>query len=117
MSEIEHSLQVIWLSVDKLKQNPNNVRRRKPGEIQRIADNIRTFGFPIPIVVNESGKVLIGYRRFLAAKQMGMREVPTMCVNHLTFAQVIAFAIADRRLTEASNLEPLLDLLEAGRTI
>jgi DNA modification methylase len=50
-----------------------------------------------------NGELVAGYGRWLAAKELGLREVPTIRLEHLTEAQVRAFTIADNRLTEIAT--------------
>ena len=47
-------------------------------------------------------KLIAGHGRVEAAKLLGLNEVPTICLEHLTPAQARAFMIADNRLTEIS---------------
>lgn len=97
MFEVQHPPQVLSLRVDALKPHPKEARRqRRPNQIRRIAENIETFGILVPVVVNEKGTILLGYRRFLAAKSLGMECVPAVRVKHLTLVQRIAFLIAER---------------------
>jgi DNA modification methylase len=46
--------------------------------------------------------VIAGHGRLLACRLLGWREVPTICLEHLSAAQKRAFMIADNRLTENS---------------
>jgi len=49
------------------------------------------------------GNVIAGEARLLAARELGMTEVPTLCLDHLTPAQLRAFRIADNRLSEIAT--------------
>src|SRR4051794_30964083 len=53
-----------------------------------------TFGFNVPILIDRDGNVIAGHGRRLAACERGMTEVPTLCLDYLTPAQVRAY---DRR--------------------
>ena len=44
--------------------------------------------------------MIAGHGRLLACGELGITEVPTLCLDHLTAAQARAFMIADNRLTE-----------------
>ena len=96
MPEVQHPPQVLSLSVDMLKPNPNHRRRHKPNQIRRMAEGIETFGFLAPVVVDEMGTILLGHRRVLAAKRLGMVQVPAVFASQLTLVQRIAFLIAER---------------------
>ena len=47
-----------------------------------------------------------GHGRILAARQLGLAQVPTIRLEHLSQAQAKAFMIADNRLTENSVWDP-----------
>jgi DNA modification methylase len=63
----------------------------------------------VPILIDSTGKVIGGHGRLLAAQQLGLTEVPTILLDHLTEAQARAFMIADNKLTE--NAEWNMQLL------
>ena len=62
----------------------------------------------MPILVDAALKVIAGHGRLLACRELGWREVPTLCLDHLTPAQARAFAIADNRLTEIATWDDQL---------
>jgi ParB-like chromosome segregation protein Spo0J len=77
------------------------------------------FGFVAPILVDSSNRIIAGHGRLEAAKLQNMKEVPTVCVSHLTEDQIRAYMIADNKLAENAdwNTEMLGDLireLESG---
>lgn len=49
------------------------------------------------------GNIVAGHARFLAAQQLGMATIPTVCLDHLDAAQIKAFQIADNRLSEVGG--------------
>src|SRR5262249_33425132 len=74
--------------------------RHSKKQVRQIANSIKTFNFNVPILIDGEGNVIAGHGRLLAAQELGMTEVPTLCLDHLTPAQARAFMIADNRLTE-----------------
>src|SRR5687767_4494295 len=103
MTAAQILLQVVWLALDQLKPNPDNPRQHKPSQIRRIARSIQAFGFIVPIIIDELRNILVGHGRVLAAQHLGMTEVPTICVSHLTPEQRKAFTICDNQLTLLSS--------------
>jgi DNA modification methylase len=95
-------LVVTYQSIAAFKLNPKNPRRHTRRQIRQIARSIETFGFNVPLLTRANGELVAGHGRWLAAKELGLREVPTICLEHLTAAQARAFMIADNRLTENS---------------
>ena len=94
------SLRIVDLAVAELKMDPKNARVHPPRQIKQIAHSIKAFGFNVPILVDAAGQVIAGHGRLLAARQLGITHVPTICLDHLTDAQITAFMIADNKLTE-----------------
>jgi hypothetical protein len=66
----------------------------------RFANSIRTFGFNVPILVDDQLRVIVGHGRLLACQELGWTEMPTISLGHLSDAQARAFMIADNRLTK-----------------
>lgn len=83
--------------------NARNARTHSTRQVEQIAASIRTFGFLIPIVVNDKGVVLAGHGRLRAAQRAGLEEVPIIVVKHLTEDLQRAFMLADNRLAELAG--------------
>ena len=94
------NLKIIYRGIDELKPAPANPRRHPEKQVRQIRNSIEVFGFVVPILIDRDGNVVAGHGRLQAAKELGMTKVPTLCLDHLTPAQVRAFMIADNRLTE-----------------
>jgi ParB-like nuclease domain len=92
-----------WLPLDALKPDPKNARVHSDRQIARIADSIAAFGFNAPVLVDDKGGVLAGHGRLLAARRLGLKEVPTIALPHLDEAKRRAFMIADNRLAELAS--------------
>ena len=109
-------------SVDELKPNPKSARTHPKRKIKDLAKAIRAVGFIGVIVVDELGMILAGHARHAAAKLLGMKTVPTICVTGLSDELMRAFVIADNKFSEragwnremlAAELEELSILLPA----
>ena len=105
--------------IDALKLDPKNPRRHEPSQIKKIARSIKEFGFNVPILVDAEQQVIAGHGRLLASRVLGLTQVPTIQLEHLSPAKRRAFVIADNRLTEiagwderilAENLQELSSL-------
>ncbi len=94
---------VHWLPVEALTPDPRNARVHSARQIARIADSIAAFGFNVPVLADEKGGVLAGHGRVLAARRLGLEEVPTITLDHLTEAERRAFMFADNRLGELAS--------------
>ena len=97
-----------------LRANPRNARTHSKKQITKIADSIRAFGFAVPLVVDETGLVLAGHGRLLAAKQLGLPTVPTVRLDHLSDTQKRAYAIADNKIATLAGWDRATLALELG---
>jgi DNA modification methylase len=102
------SLAITYRCVDGLKLDPANPRRHSKKQVQQIAGSIGAFGLNVPILIDREGNVIAGHGRLLACGELGITEVPTLCLDHLTAAQARAFMIADNRLTEIATWDDRL---------
>ena len=98
----EPKLRVFYRPIETLTLDPKNPRHHSPRQIRQIARSIEAFGFNVPILIDSRLNVIAGHGRLLACRLLGWREVPTICLEHLSAAQKQAFMIADNRLTENS---------------
>lgn len=97
------ALSIAYLPTASVKLNPRNPRLHTDKQVLQIARSIQTFGFTVPIAVDSTLTVIAGHGRVLAARLLGMTELPTISLQHLTAAQLNAFMIADNRLTENAS--------------
>jgi hypothetical protein len=101
-------MQIEMWAIERLKEYDRNPRNNDDA-VGPVAESIRQFGFKIPVLVDKDGVLVAGHTRIRAARQLGLTEVPVICVDDLTPEQVRAFRIADNKLHELStwNLELL----------
>ena len=89
-----------------------NAKKHDNRQINNVAESIKQYGFVQPIVIDRDGVIVIGHCRALAAKKLGMKEVPCVCVDDLTPEQVNALRIVDNKSNESSwDLDILPDEL------
>jgi DNA modification methylase len=101
-------IQIQYRSVGDLVLDPRNPRQHSQSQVNQIADSIREFGFVTPIVVDDTGQVVIGHGRVLAARKLGMPRVPVVEIRHLSQAQLKALRIADNRLAQHAHWDERL---------
>ena len=97
---MSNNLTINYLPVSFLKPNPHNPRKHNDRQIRLLAKSIRSLGFNVPVLIDQDSNVIAGHCRLLAARLLGMQEVPTIRLDYLTEAQAKAFLIADNHLTE-----------------
>ncbi len=96
-------LKIVARSLSELTSNPRNARIHSRRQIRQIADSIATFGFNNPVLVDENNLIIAGHGRVAAAKLLGLTEVPTICLAHMSEAETRAYVIADNRLAEKAG--------------
>ncbi|HEU5046641.1 MAG TPA: DNA methyltransferase [Rickettsiales bacterium] len=96
-----HKIQIV--PINSLKPYPNNARTHSDRQVTQIARSIREFGFNNPIITDNAGMVIAGHGRLLAAKQLGLAEVPVICLDHMSESQKKAYILADNKLAEKAG--------------
>jgi DNA modification methylase len=102
------------LTIVKLNTYANNAKLHPEKQVQQIANSMREFGFINPIVIDKNNVIIAGHGRYEAAKLLGLKEVPTIVVDHLTEAQVRAYRLADNQLALNSGYDNDLLKIELG---
>jgi DNA modification methylase len=87
----------LWL-IDKLIPWARNPRTHSDAQIAQIAASIAEFGFNNPILVDTEAGIIAGHGRLLAARKLGLQEVPVIVLDHLSETQKRAYIIADNQL-------------------
>ena len=106
------ALKITYKDPAQLRPRAKNPRTHTAKQIKQIAASIKEFGFINPILTDGAGGVIAGHGRVEAAKLIGMNDVPTVSVDHLTQAQIRAYVIADNRLAENAGWDRELLALE-----
>ena len=75
-----------------------NSRTHSEEQVTQIAASIKEFGFLNPVIIDGEKGIIAGHGRVMAAKKLGMTELPAVEASHLTDAQRRAYIIADNKL-------------------
>jgi hypothetical protein len=76
-------LALIVRPISELKLDPNNAKKHPPHQVKQLAESMRVFGFNAPILIDEKSRVISGHGRVLAARSLGLADLPTICLSHL----------------------------------
>lgn len=93
-------LEIYYINPFELKLNPRNSRTHSKKQLHKIAQSIKKLGFNNPVLVDIDNVIIAGHGRVLAARELGLTEIPTICLSHMTREQVRAYIIADNKLAE-----------------
>ena len=91
-------MQIEQLKVGDLIPYVNNSRTHSDEQVMQVASSIKEFGFTNPILIDDDSGIIAGHGRLMAAKKLGLNEVPCIRLGHLSEAQRKAYVIADNQL-------------------
>lgn len=98
------------VNIDSIKVYPNNAKIHTAEQIEEIKKSIQEFGNNDPIAIDEKGFIIEGEGRYLAQKDMGVKEIEVIKLTHLTEEQKVAYMLVHNKLTMNTGFD--LDLLE-----
>jgi ParB-like chromosome segregation protein Spo0J len=90
MSQLKRSFTSEYWPIDKPVPYARNARKISQKAIDKVAASLAEFGWRQAIVVDDEGVIVCGHTRLLAAKKLGMAEVPVHVATELTAAQIKA---------------------------
>lgn len=109
MKEIKE-LKTKLINLDEITPYENNAKEHPDWQIAQIKNSIEQFGFNDPIAVNENMGIIEGHGRYLAAKELGLKEVPCIILSGMTADEERAYIIAHNKLTMNTGFD--LEALE-----
>jgi DNA modification methylase len=101
-------------SVDSLIPYARNARTHSDAQVAQIAASIREFGWTNPILVDGESGIIAGHGRLLAARKLGMEQVPCIELAGLTETQRKAYILADNKLAMNAGWDEDMLRLELG---
>ena len=126
-------LKIEYRPLARLIPYAKNARTHSDAQVAEIAASIRAFGWTNPVLVDGEDGVIAGHGRLLAARKLGMTEVPVIELAGMSEAEKQAYIIADNKLAlnagwdkdllaleladlDARRLRPVADRLRRRRT-
>lgn len=94
-------MQVVMKPLEEIQPYSKNAKKHDARQIKNVAESIKQYGFVQPVVVDKNNVIVIGHCRALAAKKLGIKEVPCVCVDDLTPKQVNALRLVDNKSNES----------------
>ena len=99
-------------SVESLIPYARNARTHSDEQVAQIAASIKEWGWTTPVLVDEDGQIIAGHGRVMAARKLGIEEVPVMIARGWTEAQRRAYVLADNKLALNSGWDDQLLKIE-----
>lgn len=85
------------MATSALRPYAGNARTHSKKQVRQIADSIARFGFTNPVLVSDDLEIIAGHGRVMAARQLGMGQVPVARLSHLTATERRAYVLADNK--------------------
>lgn len=108
-NHISNDIAVVYRLLSSLNPYIANARTHPRRQIDQIKASISEFGFTNPILVDCGSNIIAGHGRLIAARELGLTEVPVIVLSGLSDTQVRALRLADNKLALNSGWD--LDLL------
>jgi DNA modification methylase len=105
-------VQLVRISV--LKPSPRNARTHSKKQIRQIANSIVRFKWTYPILIDEDEFIIAGHGRYLAALELGLKQVPVIVMAGLSDAEKRALALADNKIAANAGWERTILATELG---
>lgn len=105
-------LAIKYRKVEDLIPYARNSRIHSDAQVAQIAASIKEFGFRSAVLVDGENGIIAGHGRVLAARKLGMTEVPTIDGSDLTETQKRAYVIADNKIALNAEWDKEMLLLE-----
>ena len=107
-------IKIVYSKVSTLLPYARNSRTHSDEQVAQIAASIKEFGFTNPVLIDQSDGIIAGHGRLLAARKLGMTEVPCLRLGHLSEIQKRAYVIADNKMALNAGWDNELLALELG---
>lgn len=102
-------LKVVKIATEELLEYPDNAKLHPHEQVDQIANSIEEFGFNSPILAwhNADGEpeIVAGHGRLMAAKKLGLEELPVVFLDHMSDEQRRAYILIDNKLTMNSDFD------------
>ena len=101
-------------AIAKLVPYARNARTHSDEQVGQIAASIKEWGWTTPVLVDETGSIIAGHGRTLAAQRLQMAEVPVMVAKGWSDAKKRAYVLADNKLALNAGWDNEMLALELG---
>src|ERR1700737_4120290 len=100
---VSRNLNPNLVRVETLKPLGRETRKHPPAQIRKLQASIEQFGFVLPIVIDATGRGIRGWGVGLAAKKLGLPEIPAVTITDLDEPKLRMLRLALNRLSEGSR--------------
>lgn len=104
------ALKVEYIGIDLIKPYANNAKVHDGNQIEQIKESIKKFGFNDPVAVWKDNEIIEGHGRYIAARELGISELPIIRLDKLSDEQRRAYALVHNKLTTDTGFD--IDILQ-----
>lgn len=90
-------LKVLEVDIDSIKPHPKNPHKIDDKDVKVVQASIQQFGYVQPIAIWTDNIIRIGHTRWQAAKQLGLKKISVVVLDHLTQEQADALLAVDNQ--------------------
>ena len=101
-NQSQKNMTIMMKNIAEIKPYENNPRHNESA-IDAVASSIKEFGWKQPLVIDKDNVIVVGHTRWLAAKKLGLNEVPCLIASDLTDEQIAAYRLADNKTNELAT--------------
>jgi len=101
-NQSQKNMTIVMKNIVEIKPYENNPRHNESA-IDAVASSIKEFGWKQPLVIDKDNVIVVGHTRWLAAKKLGLIEVPCLIASDLTDEQIAAYRLADNKTNELAT--------------
>ena len=101
-NQSQKNMTIVMKNIVEIKPYENNPRHNESA-IDAVASSIKEFGWKQPLVIDKDSVIVVGHTRWLAAKKLGLSEVPCLIASDLTDEQIVAYRLADNKTNELAT--------------
>lgn len=94
-----------------------NARTHSEEQVAQIAASIKEWGWTTPVLIDENSGIIAGHGRVMAARKLGLKEIPVMVAAGWTEAQKKAYVLADNQLALNAGWDMDTRALELGELL
>lgn len=101
-NQSQKNMTIVMKNIAEIKPYENNPRHNESA-IDAVASSIKEFGWKQSLVIDKDNVIVVGHTRWLAAKKLGLNEVPCLIASDLTDEQIAAYRLADNKTNELAT--------------
>lgn len=95
---VARNLDPTFVPVSSLKPLGRETRKHPPAQVGKLTESLDRFGFVLPILADSENRVVGGWGLVLAARKLGVADVPVVTVSDLGEADLRLLRLALNRI-------------------